>query len=152
MTFSILNMVFVTLFAGKFSDRRFQSILRYQWNMLSDLDPRYWLTYPSAGGRTYLTEPLWQLLEKHESELLGSEVLNGEETSVIRLKLPDESVILWISHEQGFHLVKLQRAFPIDNPVDIIEMKYFHSGVNYIETREINYQEYLPGHLVSQED
>ena len=128
----------------EFADRRFQNILRYQWNMLSDLDPRYWLTYPSAGGRSYLTEPLWQHLEKHESELLGSEVLNGEETSVIRLKLPDESLIIWISHEKGFHLVKLQRAFPIDNPVDIIEMKYFQSGVNYIETREVNYQEYLP--------
>ena len=128
----------------KVSDRRFQNVLRYQWNMLSDLDPRYWLTYPSAGGRSYLAEPLWQLLEKHESELLGSEVLNGEETSVIRLKFPDESVILWISHEKGFHLVKLQRAFPIENPVDIVEMKYFQSGVNYMETREINYQEYLP--------
>ncbi len=131
-------------FRRKVSDRNFQNILRYQWNMLSDLDPRYWLTYPSAGGRTYLTEPLWQRLEKHETELLGSAVLNGEETSVIRLKLPDESVIIWISHEKGFHLVKLQRAFPIENPVDITEMKYFQSGVNYIETREINYHEYLP--------
>ena len=131
-------------FRRKVSDRRFQNILRYQWNMLSDLDPRYWLTYPSAGGRTYLTEPLWQLLEKHESELLGSEVLNSEETSVIRLKLPDESLIIWISHEKGFRLVKLQRAFPIENPVDIIERKYFQSGVNYIETREIDYHEYLP--------
>ena len=131
-------------FRREVSNRRFQNILRYQWNMLSDLDPRYWLTYPSAGGRTYLTEPLWQLLEKHETELLGSAVLNGEETSVIRLKLPDESVIIWISHEKGFHLVKLQRAFPIENPVDITEMKYFQSGVNYIETREINYHEYLP--------
>ena len=131
-------------FRRKVSDRNFQNILRYQWNMLSDLDPRYWLTYPSAGGRTYLTEPLWQRLEKHETELLGSAVLNGEETSVIRLKLPDESVMIWISHEKGFRLVKLQRAFPIENPVDIIEMKYFQSGVNYIETREINYHEYLP--------
>ena len=131
-------------FRREVSNRRFQNILRYQWNMLSDLDPRYWLTYPSAGGRTYLTEPLWQRLEKHETELLGSAVLNGEETSVIRLKLPDESVIIWISHEKGFHLVKLQRAFPIENPVDITEMKYFQSGVNYIETREINYHEYLP--------
>ena len=132
-------------FRREVSDRDFQNILRYQWNMLSDLDPRYWLTYPSAGGRTYLTEPLWQLLEKHESELLGSEVLNGEATSVIRLKLPAESVMLWISHEKGFRPVKLQRAFPLENhPVDIIAMKYFQSGVNYIETREIDYHEYLP--------
>ena len=132
-------------FRRKVSDRRFQNILRYQWNVLSDRDPRYWLTYPSAAGSTYLTEPLWRLLEKHESELLGSEVLNGEETSVIRLKFPDESLIIWISHEKGFRLVKLQRAFPIENPMDIVEMKYFESGVNYIETREINYHEYLPG-------
>ena len=132
-------------FRRKVSDRRFQNILRYQWNMLSDLDPRYWLTYPSAGGRTYLSEPLSQMLEKHESELLGSEVLNGEETSVIRLKLPDESLIIWISHEKGFRLVKLQRAFPIENPMDpVVEMKYFQAGVNYIETREIDYHEYLP--------
>ena len=133
-------------FRRKVSDRRFQNILRYQWNMLSDLDPRYWLTYPSAGGRTYLTEPLWQLLEKHESELLGTAVLDGEETSVIRLKLPDESPIIWISHDKGFRLVKLQRAFPIENPMDpVVEMKYFQAGVNYIETREIEYHEYLPG-------
>ena len=131
-------------FRRKVSDRNFQNILRYQWNMLSDLDPRYWLTYPSAGGRAYLTEPLWQLLGKHESELLGSEVLNGEGTSVIRLKLPDESLMIWISHEKGFLPVKLQRAFPLENPVDIIAMKYFQSGVNYIETREIAYHEYLP--------
>ena len=137
--YSVLNP-----FRRKVFDRRFQNILRYQWNMLFDLDPRYWLTHPSTGGRTYLTEPLWQLLEEHESELLGSEVLNGEETSVIRLKLPDESLIIWISHEQGFRLVRLQRAFPIENPVDIVEMKYFQSGVNYIETRAINYHEYLP--------
>ena len=132
-------------FRRKVSDRRFQNILRYQWNMLSDLDPRYWLTYPSAGGRTYLSEPLSQLLEKHESELLGSEVLDGEEASVIRLKLPDESLIIWISHDKGFRLVKLQRAFPIENPMDpVVEMKYFQAGVNYIETREIDYHEYLP--------
>ena len=66
-------------FRRRVSDRHFQNIHRHQWNMLSDLDPRYWLTYPSAGGRTYLTEPLWQHLEKHESKLLGSEILDGEE-------------------------------------------------------------------------
>ena len=129
-------------FRRRVSDRHFQNIHRHQWNMISDLDPRYWLTYPSAGGRTYLTEPLWQLLEKHESELLGSEVLDGEETSVIRLKLPDEFLIIWISHDKGFRLVKLQRAFPIENPRPVWE--YFQAGVNYIETREIAYYEYLP--------
>ena len=46
--------------------------------------------------------------------------------------------------EKGFRPVKLQRAFPIADPVDIIAMKYFLSGVNYIETREIDYHEYLP--------
>ncbi len=129
-------------FRRRVSDRHFQNIHRHQWNMLSDLDPRYWLTYPSAGGRTYLTEPLWQRLEKHESELLGSEVLDGEETSVIRLKLPDESLIIWISHDKGFRLVQLQRAFPIENPGGLWE--YFQAGVNYVETRKIAHHEYLP--------
>ena len=129
-------------FRRRVSDRHFQNIHRHQWNMFSDLDPRYWLTYPSAGGRTYLTEPLWQRLEKHESELLGSEILDGEETSVIRLKLPDESLIIWISHDKGFRLVQLQRAFPIENPRG--HWEYFQAGVNYIETRKIAYHEYLP--------
>ena len=131
-------------FRRKMSERGFQNIVRYKVNMLSDLDPRYWLTYPSAGGQTYLTEPLSQLLEKHDSELLGSEMLDGEETSVIRLKLPDESLILWISHDKGFHLVKLQRAFPIEDQLEWPLREYFQSGDNYIETREIAYQEYLP--------
>ena len=109
--------------------------------MLSDLDPRYWLTYPSAGGRTYLTEPLWQLLEKHESKLLGSESLNGEETSVIRLNLPKQSLKLWISHDKGFRLVQLERAFIAKNPA---EEEHFTVGDIYGETRKIDHHEYLP--------
>ena len=123
----------------------------YQRNILPDLDPRYWLTcpsdprhwiiYPSEAESAYLTEPLWQLLEKHESKLLGSELLNGEETSVIRLNLPKQSVKLWIAHNKGFRLVKLERAFIVKNQV---EPEYFKVGDVYVETRKIDYHEYLP--------
>ena len=117
----------------------------YQKNILSDLDPRYWLTYRneyrSEGESTYLTEPLWQLLEKHESKLLGSELLDGEETSVVRLNLPKQSLKLWIAHDKGFRLAKLERAFIVKNR---IEPEYFKIGDIYIETRKIDYHEYLP--------
>ena len=113
----------------------------YQRNILSDLDPRYWLTYRSEDESAYLTEPLWQLLEKHESKLLGSELLNGEETSVIRLNLPKQSVKLWISHDKGFRLVQLERAFIAKNPA---ESEHFKVGDIYVETRKIDHHEYLP--------
>ncbi len=113
----------------------------YQRNILSDLDPRYWLTYPGEGESAYLTEPLWQRLETHESKLLGSELLDGEETSVIRLNLPKQSLKLWISHDKGFRLVKLERAFIVKNR---IEPEYFRVGDVYVETRKIDYHEYLP--------
>ncbi|MCG9131694.1 RNA polymerase sigma factor [Candidatus Poribacteria bacterium] len=113
----------------------------YEKNILSDLDPRYWLTYPGEGGRDYLTEPLWQLLEKHESKLLGSELLDGEETSVIRLNLPKQSLKLWISHNKGFRLVQLDRAFIAKKPV---ESMHFKVGDIYVETRKIEHHAYLP--------
>ena len=108
---------------------------------LPDLDPRYWLTYLGEGESAYLTEPLWQLLEKHESKLLGSELRNGEETTVIRLNLPKQSLKLWISHDKGFRLVQLERAFIAKNPV---ESMHFTVGNIYVETRKIDYHEYLP--------
>ncbi len=113
----------------------------YQRNILPDLDPRYWLTYPGEGESAYLTEPLWQLLEKHESKLLGSELLNGEETSVIRLNLPKQSLKLWISHDKGFRLVQLDRAFMAKQPVESMD---FQVGNIYVETRKIEHHEYLP--------
>ncbi len=113
----------------------------YQWNILSDLDPRYWLTYPGEGESAYLTEPLWQLLEKHESKLLGSALLNGEETSVIRLNLPKQSLKLWISHDKGFRLVQLDSAFIAKIPVESMDFKV---GNIYVETRKIEHHEYLP--------
>ena len=117
----------------------------YQRNILSDLDPRYWLTYRSEyrseNESTYLTEPLWQLLEKHESKLLGSESLNGEKTSVVRLNLPKQSLKLWVSHDKGFRLVQLERAFIAK---DLDDREYFKGGDIYVETRKIDYHEYLP--------
>ena len=107
--------------------------VRPQWAIIpSDLDPRFWLTFPKLGSdNSYLSEPLWQLLENHESELIGSEVLNGEMTSVIRLNLPAGSFKLWISHNIGFRPVKLERT-------------YIRDDGTYIHTREIDYHEYLP--------
>ena len=101
----------------------------------NDLDPRFWLTYPSnASNDSYLSEPLWQLLEKHESELIGSEMLNGEMTSVIRVNMipsrTNQSLKLWISHNIGFRPVKLEDT-------------HTHAGVTYITTRTIDYHEYL---------
>ena len=113
----------------------------YQRNILPDLDPRYWLTYPGEGETAYLTDPLWQLLEKHESKLLGSELLNGEETSVIRLNLPKQSLKLWISHDKGFRLVRLEGAFIAKNPA---EGEHFTVGDIYVGTRKIDHHEYLP--------
>lgn len=115
--------------------------VRHQWRMSSDLDPRYWLTFSSAGENTYLTEPLWQLLEKHESTLLGSEMLKGEDTSVLGLNLLDQSLKIWISHDQGFRPIKSERIFVVDN---LKKSDAFKASVTYIETREIDYHEYLP--------
>lgn len=115
--------------------------VRHQWRMSSDMDPRYWLTLSSTGENTYLTEPLWQLLEKHESTLLGSDMLNGEETSVIRLNLPAQSFKVWISHGKGFCPVRLERTFTVENPM---ESSPFKAGRTYVETREIDYHEHLP--------
>ena len=122
-------------------DYHLEYSVRPQWLVPSDYDPRYWLTYPSEGESAYLTEPLWQLLEKHESKLLGSELLNGEETSVIRLNLPKQSLKLWISHDKGFRLVQLDRAFIAKNPA---ESMHFTVGNIYVETRKIDHHEYLP--------
>ena len=92
-------------------DYHLEYSVRLQWLVPSDYDPRFWLTFPSLGSNnSYLSEPLWHLLEKHESEIIGSEVLNGEKTSVIRLnipawstenfKMPAKSYKLWISHNK----------------------------------------------------
>ena len=117
--------------------------VRPQWTIIpSDIDPRFWLTFPKLGSdNSYLSEPLWHLLENHESELIGSEVLNGEMTSVIRLnlpawsvgdfKMPARSFKLWISHNIGFRPVKLEETYIGDDGTDI-------------HTREIEYHEYLP--------
>ncbi len=111
----------------------------------SEYDPRLWLTFQSRGSNdSYLSEPLWRLLEKHESEIIGREVLNGERTSVINLNIPDLlkgwskppsiSYKLWISHDKGFRLVKSElELISLENP-----------GVPYIRTLKIVYHEYLP--------
>ncbi len=127
--------------------------VRPHWAIMpSDQDPRLWLTFPNdASDNTYLSQPLWQLLEKHESEIIGSEVLDGEKTTVIRLTKPARTIgdheispqhyKLWISHDKGFRLVKSEREYIEDDPE---EWSPFKTGVTYINTRKIEYHEYLP--------
>ena len=56
-------------------DYHLEYSVRSQWLIPSSYDPRFWLTFPSLGSNgSYLSEPLWHLLEKHESEIIGSEV------------------------------------------------------------------------------
>ena len=128
------DKIYVVLFVGETTLEVYDGNVVYtvgQQIGYNDLDPRYWLTHPKLGSDdSYLSEPLWQLLEKHESELIDSEVLNGEMTSV--LKIPDLSLKLWISHNIGFRLVKSENISTAPN------------GVTYISTREIDYHEYLP--------
>ena len=87
------DKTYFALFVGETILEVYDGNVEYQvrphGGMNNHLDPRFWLTFPSlASDNSYLSEPIWQLLEKHESELIGSEVLNGEMTSVIRLNIP----------------------------------------------------------------
>ena len=125
---------------------------RHKWWTLCELDPRYWLTYPTIPINTYLTEPMGQLLKKYESKRLGTETLNGERTSVVQLKLPSvrgrkasphlpyQTLKIWISHEKGFRVVKWERVF-----TEVDAWGRFKTGVTYMETLEFDYHEYLPG-------
>ncbi|RKU22566.1 hypothetical protein C6500_03430 [Candidatus Poribacteria bacterium] len=127
---------------------------RHKWRTLCELDPRYWLTYPTIPVGTYLTEPMWQLLKKYASKRLGTETLNGERTSVVQLHLPSvrgreaarhlpyQTLKIWISHEKGFRVVKWERMFTEKSGE---AWSRFKTGVAYIETLEFDYHEYLPG-------
>ena len=132
------DKTYVVLFVGETTLEVYDGNVGYAVRpsiIYNSLDPRFWLTFPSnASNDSYLSEPLWQLLEKHESELIGSEMLNGEMTSVIRLNRPSRtntSLKFWISHNIGFRPVKL-------------ESTYTHEGVTSIGTQTIDYHEYLP--------
>ena len=110
----------------------------------SHLDPRYWLTYGSATPTDYLMTPLWKVLQTHESEIVGTEILNGEETYLVSVKYPyKKSLKLWISAEKGFRLVKLQEIFEsLDEPD---QWNPFEKGRYYLTERVLRYREYLPG-------
>ena len=135
-------------------DSQLQYGARHKWRTLCELDPRYWLTYPTIPVNTYLTEPMWQLLEKYESKPLGAEILNGERTSVVQLSLPSvrgreaarhlphQTLKIWIAYEKGFRVVKWERAFT-ENSGEV--WSRFKNGVTYVETLEFDYHEYLPG-------
>ena len=102
------------------------------------LDPRLWLTFSySEPDDSYLSEPLWHLLEKFDSEIIGSEVLNGELTTIIRLSIPNRHTAkLWISHNIGFRMVKSEEKMSATEDPKV--------GATHIITREIDYHEYLP--------
>ena len=107
------------------------------------LDPRYWMTYGKATPSSYLMIPLWKVLEDNETDLLKTEMLNGEETYLVRIKYPHVKILkLWISPEKGFRLVKLQQ---IVEEQEEIEGLPFKKGEHYITERQVHYREYLPG-------
>ena len=108
------------------------------------LDPRYWITHGKATPNSYLMTSLWEVLETHESEILQTEMLNGEETYLVSVKHPiAESLKLWISPEKGFRLVKLQNIFKSSQNEP--EWSPIKSGVRYLKERVLHYREYLPG-------
>ncbi len=107
------------------------------------LDPRYWMTYGKATPTSYLMTPLWRVLEKYESDILQTEMLNGEETYLVSVKEPrGQPLKLWICPEKGFRLVKLQTIF--ENPIES-DMIPFKKGIHYVTERILHYREYQPG-------
>lgn len=134
-------------------DAQLQYGARHKWRTVCELDPRYWLTYPTIPVNTYLTEPMWQLLKKYASKCLGTETLNGERTSVIQLRLPSvrgreaarhlsyQTLKIWVSHEKGFRVLKWERVFTEDRAG---AGSRFKTGTTYMETLEFDYHEYLP--------
>ena len=61
-------------------------------------------------------------------------------TLISTSRLPKQSLKLWISHDKGFRLVQLERAFIAKNPA---ESMHFTVGDIYLETRKIEHHEYL---------
>lgn len=107
------------------------------------LDPRCWTTYGPLRPFSYLMTPLSKMIEKYESEIIGTEVLNGNKTYIIKVKHPiTESLKLWICPEIGFRLVKLKQT---SIAKDEVGAGPFKNGALYITDRDLSYKEYLPG-------
>lgn len=107
------------------------------------LDPRCWTTYGPLSPHSYLMTPLSKVIEKYESEIIGTKVLNGKETYIVSVKHPiTESLMLWICPEMGFRLVKLIETSIAKNEDGTSPFK---NGVLYITERVLSYKEYLPG-------
>ena len=107
------------------------------------LDPRYWMTFGKATPSSYLMIPLWKVLETHESEILQTEMHNGEEIYLISVQHPTaKSLKLWVSPEKGFRLIKLQSIFVSRNEPP---WSSFKNGVHYLKERVLHYREYQPG-------
>lgn len=107
-----------------------------------ELDPRFWMTDTTMNSNAYLITPLWKVLETHESEMLQTEKIDGKETYRIRVKDPhSESFTVWISPEQGFRLVKLQR---ITKESRLIQENPDPKVVSYLTELILHYKEYKP--------
>ena len=110
------------------------------------LDPRFWMTSGKATPTSYLMTPLWEVLETYQSEVLGTEMLNGEEVYLVSVKTKashTKSLKLWISAEKGFRLVKLEKIF--QELSGSKKDSLIKSGAHYVVERVLHYQEYLPG-------
>ena len=116
--------------------------VRPQCIISPELDPRFWMTYGVMNSNAYLITPLWKLLETHKSKILQTEKINGKDTYRIKVTYPyTESITLWISPEQGFRLVKLQK---ITKQSNFIEENPDPKVVSYLTERILHYKEYKP--------
>ena len=116
--------------------------VRYHFAMSPTLDPRFWQTY---GDRDYLTVPLWKLLEKYESQIIGVEQLNGNDCYVIQVKRPSSrSFKVWVSPQQGFRPIKIENRFVTAQPPVQIRKVAGLSDVTSenIVTKELSYRKY----------
>ena len=87
--------------------------------------------------------PLWHVLENYESEILRTEMLNGDETYLVNVKVSRGGLLkFWICPEKGFRLVKSQRRYECLKDNATIPMK---KGTHYLLERILLYREYQPG-------
>ena len=116
--------------------------VRHQLTMSRTLDPGSWLTYGSANN---VTQPLWKLLEKYESKIIGMERLNDDNCYVIQVEKPSSrSFKIWIAPQKGFRPIKIENRFVVGHASPIFEAAGISDLVTNerMITKEISYQEY----------
>ena len=117
--------------------------VRHHFEMSRTLDPRSWLTY---GGQNYLIEPLWKLLEKYESKIIGMEQLNGNDCYVIQTERPSsQSFKIWIAPQKGFRPIKIENKYVVAQVSPIFEAAGISDVVTNerIITKELSYRKNL---------